>query len=233
MKRENRYLEENRMKHLDRIFYAQSIAVIGASKSEEKRGYQVIKTLLDEKYEGKIYPVNPHENSILGIRCFKNITDIQQPVDIVFIATRADTVPGIIKECSKVKPAGIVIVAGGFGETGKSGRRVETEIVKLARKFNMRIIGPNTSGIISLFNKMNLVGIKDVPRGNIALLTQSGNIALHIITEAGLRSQEGFSFYVGVGNEADLRFHEYLEYFRNDLNTRAIVLYVEGMHNGN
>ena len=220
------------MEQLDRIFKAQSIAVIGASRDEGKRGYQVIKTLQDEKYEGQIYPVNPHEESILGLKCYKNIVDIHKPIDIAFIATPSQTIPHIIKECGKAKSAGVVVIAAGFGETGEEGKKIEAEMVKIAQKNNMRIIGPNTSGMIDLYNNMNLVGLKGVQKGNIALLTQSGNIALHLITEANLRSQEGLSYYVGVGNEADLKFHEYLKYLKNDPNTRAIVMYVEGLRDG-
>lgn len=220
------------MNPLDRIFKAQSIAVIGASKDEKKRGYQVIKALLEEGYEGRIYPVNPGEESILGIKCHPSILDIGQPIDIVFIATPSRTIPDIMKGCAKARAAGLVIVASGFGETGQKGKKIETDLSCYARQHHMRIIGPNTSGMMSLFNRMNLVGIREVPRGSIALLTQSGNIALHLITEARLRSQSGFSYYVGVGNEADLKFHEYLEYFKNDSHTRAIVLYVEGLREG-
>ena len=220
------------MELLDRIFKAQSVAVVGASRNEGKRGNHVIKILQDEKYEGAIYPVNPREDTILGLKCYKSLIDIQAPIDIVFIATPTHTVPGLIKECGEAGAAGAVIIAGGFGETGESGKKIELEIVETARKNNMRLIGPNTSGIISLYNKMNLVGLHDVPKGNIALLTQSGNIALHVITEATLRSKQGFSYYVGVGNEADMKFHEYLEYFRDDVNTKAILMYVEGLRDG-
>lgn len=220
------------MEHLDRIFKAKSVAVIGASRDETKRGFHAVKTLLDEKYEGEIYPVNPHEESILGLKCYKSILDIRMPIDVALIAIPARTVPAVIDECGRAGAAGAVVIAGGFGETGEEGKRVETDMVRTARKYGMRIIGPNTSGMISLYNKMNLVGLRDVPKGNIALLTQSGNIALHLITEASLRSQEGFSYSVGVGNEADIRFHEYLKYFSNDPQTRAILIYVEGLRNG-
>ncbi|MFH1845676.1 MAG: acetate--CoA ligase family protein [bacterium] len=220
------------MDELDRIFKAQSVAVIGASKDEGERGYQVIKTLLEEKYEGQIYPINPHEDSILGLRCYRSISDIDRPIDVAFIATPAATVSGIIDKCCQARIAGAVIVAGGFGETGEEGRKVESRMAETARKHHLRFVGPNTSGLISVHNKMNLVGLRDVPKGNIALLTQSGNVALHLITEAKLRSNEGFSHYVGVGNEADLKFHEYLRYFRGDPNTRAIIIYVEGLRDG-
>lgn len=220
------------MEQLDRIFHAKSVAVIGASKDETKRGFQAIKTLKEGEYEGEIYPINPREESILGIKCYKSILHIQEPVDLALIVTPSHTVPALIDECGRAGVAGAVIIAGGFGETGEGGKSIETGMIKTARKYGMRVIGPNTSGMISLYNNMNLVGLRDVPKGNIALLTQSGNIALHLITESGLRSHEGFSYSVGVGNEADLKFHEYLKYFKHDPYTKAILIYVEGLREG-
>ncbi|MCP3951361.1 MAG: acyl-CoA synthetase, partial [Desulfobacterales bacterium] len=122
--------------------------------------------------------------------------------------------------------------AGGFGETGKDGRQLEDEVVATARKHDIRLIGPNTSGMMNLKAGLNLVGMRDVPKGDIALLSQSGNMALTLITEAHLKSKKGFSYYVGVGNEADIKFHEYLEFFRQDPNTNVILMYVEGMRQG-
>ncbi len=217
---------------LESIFNARSVAIIGASTNETKRGYRAIETLLREKYEGEIYPVNPRLDTVLGIKCYRNIMEIHESVDIALITTPTDMIVEIREDCGKKGVRGVIIIAGGFGELGTQGRKKEDEILEIARKFNMRIVGPNTSGMISLHNKLNLVGINDVPKGDIALLSQSGNIALHIITEAGLRSQVGFSHYVGVGNEADLKFHEYLKYFEDDPKTSAILMYVEGMRDG-
>ena len=217
---------------LERIFHAQSVAVIGASKDETKRGYQAIKTLLQHKYEGRIFPVNQREDMILGLRCYRNVLHIEGDVDLALITTPAVTIPGILKDCGEKRIPGAVIIAGGFGEMGNEGRRQEKEIVEVARKNNIRLIGPNTSGMINVGSNLNLVGINEIPKGNIALVTQSGNIALHLITEATLKSMRGFSYYVGVGNEADLQFHEYLEFFRNDPQTKVILMYVEGMHEG-
>lgn len=215
-----------------RVFNARSVAIIGASRDEKKRGYQAIKTLQKENYEGKIYPVNPREEMILGMECYKTVLDIKDPIDLVLITTRAETIPAIIEECGDKGVAGAVIVAGGFGELGEKGKKLENDIVEAARKYNIRLIGPNTSGMINVGTGLNLVGLNDVPRGDIALLTQSGNIALNLITEAKLRSRKGFSYYVGVGNEADIKFHEYLEFFTNDPNTKAILMYVEGLREG-
>ena len=218
--------------NLDRIFRADSTAIVGASRDERKRGFQAIKTLLNEKYEGRIYPVNPKGESVLGLQCYKSVLDVEGHIDLALITTPAWTIPSILRDCGRKGIAGAVIIAGGFGEKGKKGKRLERKIVETANKSNIRIIGPNTSGMINVLKNMNLVGMKDVPKGNIALLTQSGNIALHLITEAGLKSRKGFSYYVGVGNEADIKFHEYLEFFTSDPDTHAILMYVEGLSDG-
>ena len=217
---------------LENILNATSVAIVGASKSETKRGFQAIRTLLNEKFEGRIYPVNPKEKNILGFKCYPTVSDISDPVDIALITTPAKTIPSVLRDCGKKGVYGAVIIAGGFGETGAEGKALEAEMVAVAREQNIRLIGPNTSGMISLKQNLNLVGLRDVPKGNIALLTQSGNMALTLITEARLKSLKGFSYYVGVGNEADIKFHEYLEFFRQDPDTRAILMYVEGMHQG-
>jgi acetyltransferase len=217
---------------LNAVLDAASVAVVGASKVETKRGFQTIRTLLNEKYDGEIYPVNPKEDTILGLKCHKKVSDIEGPVDLALIATPAKTLPSVLEDCGRKGVNGAVILAGGFGETGAEGRRLEDQVVATARKFGIRLIGPNTSGMINLKKSMNLVGMRDVPKGDIALLSQSGNMALTLITEARLKSRKGFSYYVGVGNEADIRFHEYLEFFRQDPETRAVLMYVEGMRQG-
>ncbi len=217
---------------LDKILNATSVAIVGASKNETKRGFQTIRTLLDEKYEGRIYPVNPKEKSILGFKCYQNISDIQEPVDMALIATPAKTIPAVLEDCGKKGIQGAVILAGGFGEMGPAGKNLEETVVKTARKYGIRLIGPNTSGMINLNSGLNLVGLRHPPKGHIALLTQSGNMALTLLTEAKIKSRKGFSYYIGVGNEADIKFHEYLEFFRTDPSTKAILMYVEGMRMG-
>jgi len=220
------------MHELDQVLNADSVAIVGASKNETKRGFQTIRTLLDENYDGKIYPVNPKEKSILGFPCFKKTSDIPDPVDMALIATPARTVPAVLEDCGKKGVRGAVVLAGGFGETGSQGKQLEEQVVLAAQNHGIRLIGPNTSGMINPHKALNLVGLRDAPKGDIALLTQSGNMALTLITEAKLKSKKGFSYYVGVGNEADIKFHEYLEFFGQDPKTKAILMYVEGMRQG-
>ena len=217
---------------LENVFNASSVAIVGASKDETKRGYQTIRTLLDERYEGGIYPVNPKESMILGLKCYPQVSAIPDPVDMALIATPARTVPSILEDCGRKGIHGAVVLANGFGEVGDEGRKLEEQVCAIAAKNNIRIIGPNTSGMINMHLGLNLVGLKDSPKGDIGLLTQSGNMALTLITEAKLKSKKGFSTYVGVGNEADIKFHEYLQYFSQDSQTKAVLMYVEGMRMG-
>ncbi len=217
---------------IEKILNAESVAVIGASQVETKRGYQAIKILLEEKYKGKIYPVNPKEKNIMGLKCFNTITDIDGRVDLALITTPARTIPDVLKECGHKGIKGAVIIAGGFKEAGDQGENLEQTVLEVARENNIRLIGPNTSGIINFKSDMNLVGIKDIPKGEIALLSQSGNMALALLTEAKLRSLKGFSYYIGIGNEADISFGEYLNFFQHNAGTKAILMYVEGMRNG-
>jgi len=217
---------------LEHVLNATSVAVVGASRNETKRGYQAIKTLLEEGYDGPIYPVNPKEQRILGMFCYPTVSSIEEPVDLALITTPAKTIPAILEDCGNKGVCGAVIIAGGFGEIGPEGRRLEEQIVEIAREHGVRIIGPNTSGMINLRSRLDIVGIGHLPAGDIALLSQSGNMALTVMTEGAIKSRMGFSYYVGVGNEADIRFHEYLEFLEQDDGTRAILMYVEGMREG-
>ncbi|MCF8069685.1 MAG: acetate--CoA ligase family protein [Desulfobacterales bacterium] len=217
---------------LKRILNPESVAIVGASKDETKRGFQAIRRLLEEKYEGQIFPVNPKESRILGLKCYAAITDIKDNVDLAYITTPAKTLPTILKACGEKGVAGVIVIAGGFGETGSEGKEREKKLIEEARKNNVRLIGPNTSGMINVHEKLNLVGFREPPRGNIALLCQSGNMALTLMTEASVKSFQGYTYYIGVGNEADIRFHEYLDFFSQDEKTKAILMYVEGMRDG-
>ncbi len=217
---------------IDRIMDPDSVAIVGASTDETKRGHQAIKALQEGGYGGEIYPVNPSADSIRGLEVYPTVSAIPDRVDLALVVTPAKIVPQIIEDCGDTDIAGAVVVAVGFGEAGEDGEQLEDDIVSLAREHGVRLIGPNTSGMINVHQGLNLVGADTVPEGNLALLCQSGNMAISLFTEAATREGVGFSHYVGVGNEADLQFHEYLSFFDADPKTDAVVCYVEGMSDG-
>ncbi|MFD1564504.1 acetate--CoA ligase family protein [Haloarchaeobius amylolyticus] len=222
----------DRSADIDRIMDPDSVAIVGASTDETKRGYQAIKTLQKGGYEGEIYPVNPSAEEIRGLEVYPTVSAIPGRVDLALIVTPAPIVPQILEDCADTDLAGAVVVAVGFGEAGEDGQALEDEIVRLANEHGVRLVGPNTSGMINVHQGLNLVGADTVPEGNLALLCQSGNMAISLFTEAATRDGVGFSHYVGVGNEADLQFHEYLSFFDADPQTDAVVCYVEGMSDG-
>jgi len=217
---------------LKSILDAESVVIVGASRDVTKRGYQSVKTLLSDKYEGRIHLVNPRGESVLGLPCHKSVLDIEGSADLALIATPAKFIPAIIEDCSKKGVAGAVVIAAGYGEIGTEGREVERRLLETAKERNIRIVGPNTNGIINFKNNMNLVGVQDVPKGDFALLTQSGNMALALMNEARDHGLSGFSYYVGVGNQIDVGLDEYIAFFADDPDTKAIVMYLEGVKDG-
>ena len=220
------------MNALHPIFYPGSIAVVGASKDPTKRGFRSIEKLLEDGFKGAIYPVNPKEAEILGQRAFASLADIPGSVDLALICTPAKTLPGVIAQCGAKGVKGAVVLAGGFAEAGAEGRQLQQQMVDEAIRQGVRIIGPNTSGMFNTHAACNIVGFSHLKPGGIGLLSQSGNMALSLVTEAQANGHVGLSTYVGIGNEADIRFHEYLEYFRDDTNTSVVIAYVEGMKDG-
>jgi acetate---CoA ligase (ADP-forming) len=214
------------------VFYPDTIAVVGASKDETKRGFRSIQKLLDDGFAGTIYPVNPKETEILGLKCYASIDDIPGTVDLALVCTPARTLPAVIEQCGRKGAKGAVVLAGGFAEAGEEGRKLQDEMVRVARDHGVRIVGPNTSGVFNTHKNCNIVGFSNLQKGDIGLLSQSGNMALSLVTEAQANGQIGLSTYVGIGNESDIRFHEYLDYFAEDDNTKVVVAYVEGMKDG-
>ncbi len=209
-----------------------SVAIIGASKDPRKRGFRAIQTLLQEKFAGAIFPINPNETEILGLPCYGDLASVVHEVDLALICTPARTLPAMVRACGEKGVKGAVVLAGGFSEGSEAGAQLEREMVSVAREFGVRIVGPNTSGMFNTYKACNLVGFSNLQQGGLGILSQSGNMALSLVTEGQINGHMGFSTYVGVGNEADLQFHEYLDYFGDDPQTQVVVAYVEGLKDG-
>jgi acyl-CoA synthetase (NDP forming) len=217
---------------LDRIFNPRVLAVIGASNDPEKRGYRAIKTLMAENYEGTIIPINPRANEILGLKCYATLDDVPGDIDLALVCTAAKTVPDVVRSCGKKGVKGALLLAGGFSEASEAGRILENETVAIAREYGVRLIGPNTNGMFSARYGCNAIGWFDLPRGPLAMIANSANVMLSVVTEAQVHRHFGFSTLLPLGNQADVQFHECLQSLAEDADTRAVISYIEGFKDG-
>lgn len=210
-----------------------SIAIIGASTDPTKRGYKAMVGLIKDGYAGKIYPINPRVDWVLGVKAYPSLADIPGTADLALICTPASSVPALLVECGKKGVKGAVILASGFRETGRpEGIQLEQEMLAAARQSGVRVIGPNTSGMFNLHKKLNLLALSNVKAGGIGLISQSGNMLLSLVLEAERNGHVGFSTYAGPGNQADIGFNDYLRYLGEDSQTLVATLYVEGFRDG-
>ena len=209
-----------------------SIAVIGASRNPEKIGYQVVKNLLNAGYEGKIYPVNPNADEILGLKAYPSVLDIPDDIDLAVIVVPAKIVPNVIEDCGKKGVNGLVIITSGFSEIGEEGKELEEKVVEIAKRYGMRIIGPNVVGICNTKHKVNASFAMGMPyEGEIALVSQSGALGVALIGRTWI-DRVGLSKFISIGNMADLNFSDFVEYFKDDHETKVIALYIEGVKDG-
>ncbi|MBR1369108.1 CoA-binding protein [Methanocalculus chunghsingensis] len=214
----------------DCILKAGSIAVIGASPNQTKIGYTITRNLLP--FPGELYPVNPKHDRILGRRAYPAITDIPGAVDMAVIAVPARIVPGIIKECGEKGVKVAVVISYGFKEAGAEGERLEEEMLAIARSYDLRIVGPNSLGIMVPPAEINTTFGNNSPRpGPFGFISQSGALITTIVDWAAAE-EIGFSAVISVGNQSDIGFVEYIDLLSRDDGTGAIVLYIEEIRDG-
>lgn len=213
---------------LDRLFTPRSIAVIGASATPGSVGNIYLKSLLDGEYGGRVYPVNPKYDEILGLRCYDSIRETG-PADLAVIATNRRLALRLLEECAAAGVENAIIPTGGFEEVGEEGARLEEEIGRVAQGNGIALLGTNTLGLINnhIGLQINFNPRRLPPVGGVSIISQSGGMGLSII--AKLREEGvGMSKWVGVGNRTLLDFPDLLEYMKNDDSTRAIGLFMEG-----
>lgn len=217
---------------LARLLDPRSIAVLGASADPAKRGYQAVRALLDGGYCYPLYPVNPKGGSILGLPVARSIGEVPGPVDAALIVTPGRTVPGLLRDCAAAGVAGAVVVANGFRESGPEGVLLEAELRRAVADTGIRVIGPNTSGMFNLGTGANLVGLSNVPRGPVSVLTQSGNMLLSLVADNRSNGGPGFDIYAGLGNQADVGYHDCLAFLAGHDSTGAVAIHSEGFQDG-
>ncbi len=219
----------------DKLISPDSIAVVGASSHPNKIGYVVLENLKNNGYGGRIYPVNPKGGQILGFKVYPSINDVPEEVDLSVITLPAEVTVKIFEDVAK-KSKFIIPIAGGFGETGKEGKEKERKILEIARKYNARIIGPNTVGIYIPSTGVNTALV--VPErsrfpgdGDIAFITQSGALGLLTMDSVSMYDV-GFSSFINLGNRVDVNENELLQYFGEDEKSKVIIMYIESFANG-
>lgn len=216
------------------FFYPQSISVIGSLREGFFGGYVVIKSLLQAGYKGKIFPVNPSYREVWGLKVYPSVKDIPQEIDLVLIITAARSVSGILNECVGKGVKAAIVVSDGFAERNEEGRRLQEEIVRIARLGHLRIIGPNTAGVANpskgLIPNPYEMGYESLKEGAIAICAQTGMINPQAFPYGDLRY--GVSKICDFGNKADVDECDMMEYLVNDPGTRAMTFYLESIKDG-
>jgi len=223
---------ERSLTAIDLIFNPRSVAVIGASDNPGKLGSHVMKSLTQGRYPGRIYPVNPGKDEIMGIKTYPSLTRVPDIIDLSIVVLPADQVPKIIKECQEKGVKGIVLITAGFKEIeDKKGEILQREITELADRYGIKIIGPNTFGITNLHHSLNASFTPEfslVEKGGISFVSQSGGMS-HLMAFLSLQNKIGFSKIIGLGNRCNVDFAEMVEYLIKDSQTKVIALYMEGI----
>lgn len=215
---------------LEFFFNPKSIAVIGASRTQGKIGYETLKNLIIYDYKGKVYPVNPNAEEILGLRCYPSVKEINEQVELAIIVVPAKLVPSVVEECGKKGIKGVVIISSGFVEIGNY--ELAEKVLRVAKKHNMRILGPNTMGFKNATDGLDASFVFGMPyRGKISIVSQSGALSVSVIHHA-LREKIGLAKVIGVGNKLDLSEEDLIEYLNQDKDTKVICMYIEGLKDG-
>jgi len=233
---EELFLEEessmNPKQQLDYLFNPRSVAVIGASNVFGKWGFNILGRVLSCRGDRQIYAINNKDPEVLGLRAYKSLVDVPGPVDLAVITVPFQALHQAMHDCVRKMVKIAIVISSGLAETGDEGARIEHEVVEIARKGGIRIVGPNCLGNFDAFSNFYTVPfLPRVKKGNVALISQSGNSSQSVLNH-GLEVGLGFSKFVSSGNEADLRFEDYLEYLAHDDKTDIILGYVEGLREG-
>lgn len=212
------------------LFLPSAIAVVGATADPAKIGYAVLRNLLP--FPGQLYPVNPHYPEILGRKAYPSLLAIPGPVGLVVVTVPAAAVPAVIREAAEKQARMAVIISAGFRETGEAGRVLEEEVLELAAANKIRVVGPNSLGIMLPGARINTTFDPVTPKsGDLAFISQSGAV-ITMIVDWSLPVGIGFSLVASVGNQADLGFQDYLKLAEHDPATRAVILYIEELRDG-
>jgi acetate---CoA ligase (ADP-forming) len=216
------------IRRLDAFLKPSSLAVIGASTSPDKLGYEILKNILDSGFKGPVYPINPKADVILELPCHKRVSDISEAPDLAVIIIPARFVPQAVQECGAAGIKGAVIITGGFSEAGDEGKVLQNQVIEAAQKYGIRIIGPNCQGVNNPHHRLCASWPLLTCRGKIALISQSGTVGAAMMDWLS-EDKLGASAFVSMGNRADVDEADLIAYFNQDENTAVIAAYIEGI----
>ena len=210
----------------------QAVAVIGASRDKEKLGHGVLSNLIEHGYPGQVYPINPKADEILGLKCYPSVLDVPGPIDLAVVVIPNKYVAAALEECGQKGVKGVIIISAGFREAGLEGVRMEREVVAIAKRHGMRLIGPNCLGVIDTICPLDASFAAGMPpQGKIAFMSQSGALCTAILDWA-LAAEIGFSRFVSLGNKADVSEVDLLAAWEDDPHSKVILTYIEGLSEG-
>lgn len=214
------------------FFAAKGVAIVGASANPNKLSFGILRNMTLYGYQGFIAPVNPKEDEILGLKCYEEVAQVPDSVDLAVVVLPAPAIPKILEDCGKRGIRAVTIISGGFKEVGEEGSRLEKTILEIAGRYNMRLVGPNCVGTLDLYTGLNTTFIQGVPdKGGIGFVSQSGAVAGGVVDFIRNR-HVGFSNFSSLGNEADVTETDVIEYLSTDPHTRVIAAYVEMIRDG-
>jgi len=217
---------------LQRFFDPKSVAIVGASRQKGKVGYEMLTNLVAGGYGGKIFPVNPKADAIEGLKCYPDLASIGETPDLVIVIVPARLVPAVMEECAKIRVKSAIIITAGFKEVGPEGKKLEEEVVRIARHGGIRFIGPNCLGVISPNHQLNASFGGDLPvPGAIGYVSQSGALLAAILDLANANGI-GFSSLVSIGNKADIDELDIIKAFGLQKETKVIAGYLESITDG-
>jgi acetyl coenzyme A synthetase (ADP forming)-like protein len=216
------------------FFEPKSVAIVGASRKQGKIGNFILRNNLMLGYSGPIYPVNPGAGEIEGLRCYPSVAAIPEAVELAVIALPAHLVVDVMKDCQRKKVRGVVIISSGFSEIGGEGLERQRELVRLAAEEGIRVLGPNTTGILNPGGRFTttFVDLKGVKAGGIGFVAQTGIFAGMMFQWIFSSQHFGLSKVIGLGNKADVTDHDALNYLAQDEATRGVIMYLEGVRDG-
>lgn len=215
--------------NLKDFFTPKSVAIIGASAHPDKIGFAIVKNILDGRFGGKIYPINPDCDNLLGLRCYPNVSAVHDNIDLAIIAVPAPVVGTVLTDCGKKGIKYAIIISAGFAESGPEGIKRQEGIKKVAELYNIRVLGPNCLGVIDPIHRLNASFATNMPeKRNIAVVSQSGATCTAILDWAN-GNGVGFSHFVSLGNKIDMNENDFLDYYANDPDTKVVIGYLESI----